>query len=129
MVGIDHMSVGNGGRGGMIVNISSLRGLLPFPCAPVYCASKHGVVGFTRSLANKELADELGIKFVLICPGFTDTSLLSNVQPKLFAKNSAQIYTKMQEKSGIQTCVTQNCSCNKCIHIICFNEFSFLFQC
>lgn len=38
------------GRGGVIVNISSIAGLKPFEAKAVYCATKHGLVGFSRSL-------------------------------------------------------------------------------
>lgn len=39
------------GRGGMIVNVSSVTGLDPSPVFCVYSAAKFGVIGFTRSLA------------------------------------------------------------------------------
>ncbi|XP_054845467.1 15-hydroxyprostaglandin dehydrogenase [NAD(+)] isoform X2 [Eublepharis macularius] len=54
-IGLDYMKTENGGNGGAIVNISSLAGLMPVPYQPVYCASKHGVIGFTRSMAVNAL--------------------------------------------------------------------------
>lgn len=62
------------GRGGVIVNTASMGGLLPMPNAPVYAATKAGVVNFTRSLAY--LAEEDGIRVNAICPTFTDTPLV-----------------------------------------------------
>ncbi|MEE6460954.1 hypothetical protein FKM82_001150 [Ascaphus truei] len=50
-IGLEHMNKNNGGQGGVIINISSLAGLTPAAYQPVYCASKHGVIGFTRSIA------------------------------------------------------------------------------
>ncbi|XP_011814984.1 PREDICTED: 15-hydroxyprostaglandin dehydrogenase [NAD(+)] isoform X2 [Colobus angolensis palliatus] len=50
-LGLDYMSKQNGGEGGIIINMSSLAGLMPVAQQPVYCASKHGIVGFTRSAA------------------------------------------------------------------------------
>lgn len=76
MIGVEHMSVEKGGRGGMIVNVASLIGLEPFYRCPVYSASKSGVIGFTRALADKELAPNFGIKFVIICPGVTLTDMI-----------------------------------------------------
>lgn len=61
------------GAGGVIVNTASMGGLLPMPTAPVYAATKAGVVNFTRSLAY--LAAE-GIRVNAICPSFTDTPLV-----------------------------------------------------
>lgn len=45
------MSKANGGSGGIIVNIASVAGLEPIPGMPIYSATKHGVIGFTRSMA------------------------------------------------------------------------------
>ena len=47
---VEFMSTKRGHNGGDVINISSLGGLVPMPFAPAYCASKHGVVGFTRSV-------------------------------------------------------------------------------
>lgn len=48
---MDAMSKANGGKGGVIVNIASVAGLTVTPGIPVYNATKHGVIGFTRSMA------------------------------------------------------------------------------
>lgn len=45
----------NIGRGGTIVNISSISGLLYSPTFPVYTASKHGVIGFTKSISVRSI--------------------------------------------------------------------------
>lgn len=99
------MSIEKGGRGGTIVNMASVCGLDEHFWAPVYCASKHGVVGFTKSLAEKELYTELGIKFITICPGFTDTTLLNEIGSKIYGKNISKEIPKIIEKYGIQTYV------------------------
>ena len=44
------MSTNKGHRGGDVINIASMGGLVPMSFSPAYCASKHGVVGFTRSM-------------------------------------------------------------------------------
>ncbi|XP_021699122.1 alcohol dehydrogenase 1 isoform X1 [Aedes aegypti] len=67
----------SGGRGGTIVNISSVAGLEPTPFLCVYSASKFGVTGFTRSLADDLIYKRTGVKCITICPGITDTTLLS----------------------------------------------------
>jgi 3-oxoacyl-[acyl-carrier protein] reductase len=60
--------------GGAIVNMASQSGLQGQAMNEAYCASKAGVVLFTRSLA-RELAPE-GIRVNCVCPGGTDTALL-----------------------------------------------------
>src|SRR4029077_17656226 len=41
-----------GSGGGSIINVSSVGGLIGPPHRPAYTASKHGVIGLTRSLAG-----------------------------------------------------------------------------
>lgn len=51
LLALPHMDKSQHGRGGVICNIGSVYGLEPAPATPVYSAAKHGVVGWTRSLA------------------------------------------------------------------------------
>jgi NAD(P)-dependent dehydrogenase (short-subunit alcohol dehydrogenase family) len=52
--------------GGRVVTVASTLGLRALPAATAYCASKFGVVGFTRALAS-ELGDRVGV--TLLIPG------------------------------------------------------------
>lgn len=61
------------GRGGRIINISSVAGKEPSPYFGAYCATKFGVIGFSQMLAL-ELAQH-GINVNVVCPGFTDTDM------------------------------------------------------
>ena len=60
------------GRGsGAIINMSSVAGKRPLPRRPAYCATKHGIIGLTRSLAADLAAH--GVTANAICPGIIDT--------------------------------------------------------
>jgi NAD(P)-dependent dehydrogenase (short-subunit alcohol dehydrogenase family) len=59
--------------GGRIINLSSVLGRFGVPGYTAYCASKHGVIGFTRALAL-ELAEKQ-ITVNAICPGWVDTEM------------------------------------------------------
>jgi NAD(P)-dependent dehydrogenase (short-subunit alcohol dehydrogenase family) len=56
--------------GGRVVTIGSTLGLRGMPDATAYCASKFGIVGFTRALAA-ELAGRVGV--TLLMPGGMET--------------------------------------------------------
>lgn len=60
--------------GGAIVNTASVAGLVGFPALPAYVASKHGVVGLTRSAALEFVRQ--GIRVNAVCPGNTRTPML-----------------------------------------------------
>ncbi len=59
---------------GRIVNISSAHGLIASPFKSAYVAAKHGIVGFTKTVAL-EVA-ESGITSNAICPGYVWTPLV-----------------------------------------------------
>lgn len=61
-------------RRGDIVNIASLAGKNGIANAVAYSASKHAVMGFSRSLMLELRAE--GIRVIAICPGSVDTPLL-----------------------------------------------------
>jgi NAD(P)-dependent dehydrogenase (short-subunit alcohol dehydrogenase family) len=62
---------------GRIINIASILGLVGYPKRGAYCASKGGLVNYTRCLAV-ELAPH-GITVNCICPGPFDTPLTRNL--------------------------------------------------
>jgi len=57
-----------------IVNVASLSGLRPSAEATVFCATKFGLVGFSRALALE--LEPAGVRVTTFCPGFMDTPLL-----------------------------------------------------
>ncbi len=69
---------------GRIVNISSTVGLRGYPYIAAYCASKHGVIGLTRTLALECV--KKGITVNAICPGYTDTDLVSEAVDAIIEK-------------------------------------------
>ena len=58
---------------GRIINMSSVLGKFGVPGYAAYCASKHGLIGFTRALAL-ELVSR-GITVNALCPGWVDTEM------------------------------------------------------
>ncbi len=69
---------------GRIVNVASTASLTGYPYIAAYCAAKHGVIGMTRSLAL-EVARK-GVTVNAVCPGYTETDLLSESIANVAAK-------------------------------------------
>ncbi|XP_075878490.1 15-hydroxyprostaglandin dehydrogenase [NAD(+)]-like [Nelusetta ayraudi] len=80
---LDYMSEPAGGKGGVVVNIASMAGLYALPCTPVYTATKHGVIGFTRAMAKASSTLGYGVRFNAVCPWFVQTDLLTGFKDKL----------------------------------------------
>ncbi len=61
---------------GRIINIASAHGLVASPFKSAYVAAKHGIVGFTKTIALETA--ENGITVNAICPGYVKTPLVEN---------------------------------------------------
>ncbi len=69
-------------RRGAIVNVASLAGRNGFVGGTAYTASKHAVLGFSKSLMLEARKDD--VRVIAICPGSVDTGMLRD-QPLLKA--------------------------------------------
>jgi NAD(P)-dependent dehydrogenase (short-subunit alcohol dehydrogenase family) len=65
-------------RGGIILNVASMAAIVPMDDGPSYCASKSGLLQFSKSLTRLEKSDN--IRVVTICPSFTDTPMNAEVK-------------------------------------------------
>ena len=65
--------------GGNIVNMASTAGVQGTPYSIAYAASKHGVVGLTKSLAVEFAAR--GVRINAVCPGHVDTPMTRRPPP------------------------------------------------
>lgn len=61
-----------------IVNVASVAGLIGMANHIAYSASKHAVIGMTKTMALEYA--KVGIRVNAVCPGFTDTSMVEKAQ-------------------------------------------------
>ncbi len=52
-------------------------GLVEVPTDPIYAATKHGVVGFSRSMVSQATSDSVRVN--CICPSFVKTRMMDNI--------------------------------------------------
>jgi NAD(P)-dependent dehydrogenase (short-subunit alcohol dehydrogenase family) len=82
-------------RFGRIVNIASTSALKGYAYVSAYCASKHAVLGLTRALALETATK--GITVNAICPGYTDTSIITDSVKVIAEKTGRSTEQALQE--------------------------------
>jgi NAD(P)-dependent dehydrogenase (short-subunit alcohol dehydrogenase family) len=88
---------------GRIINIASIAGKTGAPYIAAYSASKHGVLGLTRSV-SQEVASK-GITVNAICPGYVDTDMTTGAIEIITNKTSL---TKDQALDSLKKMSPQN---------------------
>ncbi len=85
---------------GRIVNIASIAGLRGAAYISAYAASKHAVIGLTRSLALEFATKNITVN--AICPGYTDTDVVKEAIANIRAK------TGRSETEALEALVASN---------------------
>ena len=74
---------------GAVVNMASVLGLVAAPMNPAYTASKHGVVGLTKSAALAYA--QAGIRVNVVCPGYIHSALTERLFARAPERQAAMI--------------------------------------
>lgn len=69
---------------GAIVSVASIAGITGIPGQTNYCASKSGIIGFTRSLAMETA--KYGVRVNAVAPGYIKTDMTAAINEKVKEK-------------------------------------------
>lgn len=81
-------------QAGVIVNCSSIAGLVGFPGIPAYVASKHGVLGLTKNAALEYA--QMNIRINAVCPGVIQTPMITR-----FVHGDAQLQRTLESREPV----------------------------
>ncbi|XP_038078436.1 15-hydroxyprostaglandin dehydrogenase [NAD(+)]-like [Patiria miniata] len=98
---LKHMSLDEGGQGGTIINMASIAGLAPIPYMPTYAASKHAVIGLTKSIMAHPFTKAKGITIGALCPAFVDTNMIQEERVILRCEADRPIALGTVNKVGV----------------------------
>src|SRR5271169_2733800 len=79
---------------GAIVNTASVAGLVATPGMPAYVASKHAVIGLTKTAAG-EVARQ-GVRVNAVCPGPVDTRMIHSLEKMISPDDPESVSRKYQ---------------------------------
>ncbi len=94
--------------GGKVVTVASTLGHRVFPDATAYCASKFGVVGFTRALQS-ELKGEVGV--TLLTPGGMQTAFFDDRDEQYKPGPDAKLNSPVDVAQSVLHVLTQPAGC------------------
>lgn len=87
--------------GGIVVNVSSINGLIAFPVISAYCGTKFAIEGLSESITYE--LEPFGIKVILIEPGVIGSNFMKgSVLPKK-ALDPQSPYSELVQKVSVKT--------------------------
>src|SRR5471032_237368 len=84
---------------GAVVNTASVAGLVATPGMPAYVASKHAVIGLTKTAAG-EVA-RAGVRINAVCPGPIDTRMIHSLEAMLNPGDPGSVGVRYQQNIPI----------------------------
>jgi NAD(P)-dependent dehydrogenase (short-subunit alcohol dehydrogenase family) len=81
-------------KSGAVVNTASVAGLVATPGMPAYVASKHAVIGLTKTAAGEVARD--GVRVNAVCPGPVDTRMIHSLEQQINPNDPASVGRRYQ---------------------------------
>src|SRR5258708_19775255 len=76
-------------KSGAVVNTASVAGLVATPGMPAYVASKHAVIGLTKTAAGEVARD--GVRVNAVCPGPVETRMIHSLEQQIEPSDPASV--------------------------------------
>jgi NAD(P)-dependent dehydrogenase (short-subunit alcohol dehydrogenase family) len=102
--------------GGRVVTVASTLGFRALSDATAYCASKFGVVGFTRALAA-ETAGRIGV--TLLVPGGMQTAFFDEREPQYRPSADAELNDPANVAAAVLFAIGQPAGCELRELVVC----------
>lgn len=99
---LEVMGVNKGGKGGTVINISSVAGLCQSPILPIYFATKSAVLQFSNCIGSQVHYERTGVRVITVCFSATDTPLIDQNNYKGFDDDTTTIATTVMAKVPVQ---------------------------
>jgi short-subunit dehydrogenase len=92
-------------RGGSVIQLASIAGMVPVPGEATYSASKAGLRAFARAVAYE--LEERGIHSGCVCPGPVDTGFLGDLESVPDIVLSQPMITAEDVAEGVMRCIDE----------------------
>lgn len=89
-------------RSGHILNMASMAGMFGVAHGETYTATKHGLVGFTRSLRASAQEENTGVSASVVCPGFVDDVGLYAAMRKEHGATASALFPAVHSKDVVK---------------------------
>lgn len=76
----------------VIINTASILGINTVPSLSVYSATKHGVIGFAKSISTQEIFKKSNIRLITICPGWIESNILHKQEKDVLDIVAKELY-------------------------------------
>lgn len=85
LLALRFMGKDRGGHGGTVINTGSNVSLQPYVSIPIYTATQHAIVGFTRAYGDSYHVNMTGVRVIALCPAATETGFIQDVKKQLLS--------------------------------------------
>ncbi|KAK9732213.1 short chain dehydrogenase [Popillia japonica] len=75
----------------VIINVGSIASFAHYPAVPFYTATKHAIIGLSKSLGSPEHYNSRKVRVLTICPGVTDTPLMADLNTKMINERYLEV--------------------------------------